>query len=178
MGAVLQPAVAVRGERYGGGGGDVEAVGEVPHQPVEVGGGFLGDRDRGTHGGAGAGEEQREAGGGRQHEERDPTHRPAGGVPAHADEVAGGPARQQHHGDGRGQHRDGQRPAADPQHGQRPGTRGLRPRLHTDAGHVRTSPPPVLAVLAVLVLLTPPLWHPPLTSQCRWAKCLNACAAP
>ncbi|EGG46161.1 hypothetical protein SGM_3666 [Streptomyces griseoaurantiacus M045] len=49
----------------------------------------------------------------------------------------------------------------------------MRARLHTHTGHDRTSPPACRRAL-----LTPPLWHPPLTSQCRWAKCRNACAAP
>ncbi|CAO0836040.1 hypothetical protein SMICM17S_08185 [Streptomyces microflavus] len=38
---VLQPAVAVRGQRYGRGRGDAEPVSQVPDQPVEVGGPFL-----------------------------------------------------------------------------------------------------------------------------------------
>lgn len=43
---------------------------------------------------------------------------------------------------------------------------------------VMVRPHPLPAPDAVLALPMPPLWHPPLTSQCRWAKCRNACAAP
>ncbi|GGW67900.1 hypothetical protein GCM10010350_60800 [Streptomyces galilaeus] len=179
VGAVLQPAVAVRGERYRGGRGDVEAVGEVAHQAVQIGGRALGDRDRGSDGGPGPHDDQGDHPGGEQHQDREHGRRPAGDVPAVAREVAAGSAREQDHRRRRGQHRDRQRPAADPQHRQRPGPRALGARLHSDTGHAGPHPlPSVQAVLALLVLLTPPLWHPPLTSQCRWAKCRNACAAP
>ena len=94
--------------------------------------------------------------------------------------MAGGTAGEQHDGDGRGQQRDGQRPAADAQHGEGPGARGLRAHLLTDTG-TGSRPdltPSACRLPTCLALLTPPLWHPPLTSQCRWAKCRNACAAP
>jgi hypothetical protein len=195
VGAVLQPAVAVRGERYRGGRRDVEAVGQVPDQAVEIGSRRLGDRDRGAHGGPGTGDDERDAHGGQEHDEGESGHDPARRGPAGAGQMAGRPAGQQDDGDGRGQHCHGQRPAADPQHGEGPGTRGLRPRLLTTChtGHDPTSPPAVPCGAHrdacddcssqwpspnALTLLTPPLLHRPPTSQCRWAKCRNACAAP
>lgn len=119
---VLQPAVAVRGERYGGGRGDLQPVGEVAHQAVEVGGRLLGDRDGRAEGGSGARDDHGDQRGQRQAEHREAAGDPAGEVPARA-EMAGHPAREQHHGHRRGQQRHGQRGAADPQHGEGAGTR-------------------------------------------------------
>ncbi len=177
-GTVLQPAVAVRGERYRRGGGDVEPVGQVPHHPVQLGRRLLGDRDRGGHGGPGAGHDQGDPGGGQQDEQREDAHDPADDVPARAHEAPGGPADQEDHGRGGGQQGHGQRAAADPQHRQRPGARRERAHLHTTStGHGRTSPPhrcPVCPVCtrpscctpappapsASPVLLTPPTVAP------------------
>ena len=73
-----------------------------------------------------------DAGGQQQHEHGEPASRPSGRRPSRCTaETAGGPAGEQHHGDGRGQQRDGQRPAADAQHGEGPGARGLRACFHT-----------------------------------------------
>ncbi len=175
VGAVLQPAVAVRRERYRGGDGDLEAVGQVAHHPVQVGSRLLRDRDGRAHGRTGPGDDQGDPGGGEQHEDGDRRQEPAGGVPAGTDETAGESPREKDHGDGRGQQGDGQRAAADAQHDECPCPRDLRACFHTHSGHDRPHPLPVDLTLS---LHTPPLWHPPLTSQCRWAKCRNACAAP
>src|SRR5690606_2040043 len=119
MGAVLQPAVAVRGERYGRGGRDVQPVGEAAHQPVQVGGGLLGDRDRGAHGGPGPGDDQGAPGGGQQDQNGDRGDDRAGHVPARAGQMPGGAAGEQDHRSGGGEQGDGQGAAAHPQHGDR-----------------------------------------------------------
>ncbi|CAM5614187.1 hypothetical protein SVIOM342S_10520 [Streptomyces violaceorubidus] len=169
VGAVLQPAVAVRGERYRGGGGDVEPVGQVTHHPVEVGRRLLGDRDRGGHGGPGAGHDQGDSGGGQQDDQREDGHHPAQDVPAGARQAPGGAADEEDHGGGSGQQGHGQRAAADPQHRQCPGTRRLCAHLHsTGTGHGRTSPPhrcpvcpgPSCCSAALRVVLTPPTVAP------------------
>ncbi len=131
MGAVrtvLQPAVAVRGERYRGRGGDVEAVGEVADETVEIGGGLLGDRHGGAEGGPGADDDRGDQRGQQEREHGGPADRPAGDAPAAVRaeagaEMAGGAAREEHHGNRGGQYRRGQRRTADAEYGQGAGTR-------------------------------------------------------
>ncbi len=77
--AVLQPAVAVRGERYRGGRRDLQALGEIAHQAVEVGGRFLGDRHGGAERGSGAGDD-----GGDQRRQQQGDHRERADGPAGA----------------------------------------------------------------------------------------------
>lgn len=140
---VLQPAVAVRGQRHGRGRGHVEPVRQVADQAVKVGGAFLRHGDGRTHGGPRAGHGDGDQDGHQQHDDRDAEDRPAHGVPDRTGQMPLRVRREQHDGDGRGQDRHGQGPAADPQQGERPGLRGPRTQLltHVDTGHGRTSPP-------------------------------------
>ncbi|GAQ59564.1 hypothetical protein a10_09470 [Streptomyces acidiscabies] len=142
--AVLQPAVAVRRQGYRGGRGDVEPVGEVADQAVEVGRGGLGDRDRRAERRAGAGDEERDPGGGQEDDDGDDRDEPAGQVPAGADQVSRTSPGQQDHRRSRRQQGHAQRAPAHPQDREGPGTRGPHTRLHTDrtAAHARITPPP------------------------------------
>ncbi|SCD44050.1 hypothetical protein GA0115244_10352 [Streptomyces sp. DvalAA-19] len=143
VGAVLQPAVAVRGQRYGGGRRDAEPVGQVPDQPVEIGGALLRHGDGRAHGGPGPRDGDRDGGGHQQHHDGDTGHRPAHTVPDGPAEMPLGARGEQHDGHGRGRDHHGQRPAADPQQGERSGLCGPRTQLltHVDTGHGRMSPP-------------------------------------
>ncbi len=117
---VLQPTVAVRGERDGGRRGDVQAVGEFADQPVELGG--VAARQRHGRGlrrcGPVVGPDDQP--GHQQGACGDRADRPADGVPgsgvgrARCAEPAGDAPGEQHHRGGGGQHGGGQRPAPDP----------------------------------------------------------------
>lgn len=120
VGAVLQPAVAVGGERYCRGRGHVEPVGEVTDQAVQIGGGLLGHRHRGAQGGPRPGHDQGDGSRGEQDEQGEDRDGPARDVPARALHMAHDTTGDEHDGDGRGQQGDGQRPAAQPQHGESP----------------------------------------------------------
>jgi hypothetical protein len=139
---VLQPAVAIGGERYRGRDRDVEAVREVTDEAVEVRRRLLGYRHGGAHRRTrpddhradGHGEEQRKDG----HRHEDPACR----VPAGATGSARGTGDEEHYGDRCGKQGDSQRGAADPQYCQGLGTREVRARLRADRfGHDRRSPP-------------------------------------
>ncbi len=125
------------------GGGHVEPVGQLPDQAVEVGGPRLGHGDGRAHGGPRAGHGDGDQDGHQQDDDRDGENRPPHGVPGRSGQVPLRVRGEQHDGDGRGQDRHAQRPAADTQQGERPGPRGPRAQLltHIDTGHGRMSPP-------------------------------------
>ncbi len=154
MGAVLQPAVAVRRQGYRGGRRHVHPVGQVPHQPVEIGSGGLGQRHRRRHRRARPQHHRGEDPAEEQHQRRDRAHHERHSAPGPAGQPARRPGGHQHHREGGGQQRDGQRPAAHAQHGQGAGPRGRNARFHdrTDSGHGRSHP-----LCPAAALLTPPL---------------------
>ena len=170
---VLQPAVAVRREGYGGGRGHIEPIGQVSDQAVQVWGGRFGEvAPSGERAGLArtitAATARRE----QQHDQRDGGDRPARGVPPAA----------RRYGPGAAATSSTTATAA----GSRATASALLRMRSTARARERAccapaSPPipvPDTAGLHPLcpaaALLTPPLWHPPLTSQCRWAKCRNA----
>ncbi len=131
--AVLQPAVAVGGEGYRRGGGHLQPVGEVAHQPVQVGGGVLADRDGGADRGPRPRHREGEPRRGEEDQDGDGRDQRAGRVPDRPGEHPGGGPGEQDDGEGRREQGEGHRPAAHPQHGDGPGARhfGTRLRTHT-----------------------------------------------
>ena len=117
VGAVLQPAVAVRREGHGRGRGDLEAVGQVADEVVKVRGRGLVEGDRRCDGGLGPDDHGAHARGDGQRQQRHGVDRPAHAVPAGADPARGAACEEDDRGGGREQRRR-ERRAADAQHGE------------------------------------------------------------